>query len=299
VTTIFEALARANVTASRNTTRVLPSVALVATPMTGLTLYARYQEGFRPGGLAIDTGFVRRFRNDKVATEEAGFRYGEAGRDRFDFSASVSHTMWRHIQADFLDTSGLPSTDNIGDGRIWSITASAGWQPAPGLRFDVSAAYNDGRVTKPSASYRALAARYVALIPDSGTVIPGTTVTAAAILGSVNRIPNVARFTGRIGFDWQRPLTDVLQLRVNGWARYVGKSRLGVGPVLGEAQGNYTDSALTARIGTPTMGVSLGVTNLTDSVGNRFALGTPFTIGRDQITPLRPRTVRLGFDAAF
>ena len=33
--------------------------------------------------------------------------------------------------------------------------------------------------------------------------------------------------------------------------------------------------------------------------GNRFALGTPFSIGRDQITPLRPRTVRLGFDASF
>jgi hypothetical protein len=47
------------------------------------------------------------------------------------------------------------------------------------------------------------------------------------------------------------------------------------------------------------MGVSLAVTNLSDSVGNRFALGTPFTIGRDQITPLRPRTFRLGFDAAF
>jgi iron complex outermembrane receptor protein len=297
--TVVEALARANVTASRNATRVLPSIALVATPAPGLTLYARYQEGFRPGGLAIDTGFVRRFRNDKVATEEAGFRYGEAGRDTFDFSASVSHTLWRHIQADFLDTSGLPSTDNIGDGRIWSITASAGWQPAPGLRFSASAAYNDGRVTKPSASYQALAARYVALIPDAGTFYPGTTVTAAAILGSVNRIPNVARFTGRIGFDWQHPLSDALQLQINGWARYVGKSRLGVGPVLGESQGNYTDSALTARIGTPTMGVSLGITNLTDSVGNRFALGTPFTIGRDQITPLRPRTVRLGFDAAF
>ena len=47
------------------------------------------------------------------------------------------------------------------------------------------------------------------------------------------------------------------------------------------------------------IGVTLGVTNLADTVGNRFALGTPFRVGRGQITPLRPRTVRLGLDAAF
>ncbi len=296
---LFEALERADITADRRTTSALPSLALVANASPDLTFYARYQQGFRPGGLAIDSGFVRRFENDQVATEEGGLRYGTPGRDRFDFAMSVSHTLWRHIQADFLDTSGLPSTDNIGDGRIWSIAASGGWQPVKGLRFDASIAYNDGRVTKPSPSYQALALRYVALIPDMGTVIPGTNVTAAAILATVNRIPNVARFSGRAGFDWQRPLDDRLTLRLNGWARYVGKSRLGVGPVLGEAQGDYADSALTLRIGTPAMGVSLGVTNLGDAVGNRFALGTPFTIGRDQITPLRPRTFRLGFDAGF
>ena len=46
-------------------------------------------------------------------------------------------------------------------------------------------------------------------------------------------------------------------------------------------------------------GLTLGLTNLTDEEGNRFALGTPFAIGRDQVTPLRPRTIRIGLDAAF
>jgi outer membrane receptor protein involved in Fe transport len=280
----IEVLARAGVIASRKTTSVLPSIALVATPAPGLTAYVRYQQGFRPGGLAIDSGFVRRFRNDRVATTEGGLRYGAPGRDRFDFAASLSHTMWRDIQADFLDGSGLPSTDNIGDGRIWSFTASGGWSPVPGLRFDASFAINHGRVIKPSESYRVAIAASSAQFPA---------------LGAMNRIPNVASFTGRLGFDWQRPLTDKLQLRLNGWGRYVGRSRLGVGPVLGESQGDYADSALTLRVGTPALGVTLGLTNLSDSVGNRFALGTPFTIGRDQITPMRPRTLRLGFDANF
>jgi len=69
--------------------------------------------------------------------------------------------------------------------------------------------------------------------------------------------------------------------------------------VLGEEQGDYLDTALTMRVGRPTLGLTLGVTNLTDGTGNRFALGTPFQIGSGQITPLRPRTLRLGIDAAF
>ena len=45
---------------------------------------------------------------------------------------------------------------------------------------------------------------------------------------------------------------------------------------------------------------SLSLTNLLDTRGNRFALGSPFLIRtQDQITPLQPRSVRLGFDLAF
>jgi hypothetical protein len=42
------------------------------------------------------------------------------------------------------------------------------------------------------------------------------------------------------------------------------------------------------------------VSNLFDARGNRFALGSPFLI-RDggQITPLRPRAVRIGVEMAF
>jgi outer membrane receptor protein involved in Fe transport len=53
------------------------------------------------------------------------------------------------------------------------------------------------------------------------------------------------------------------------------------------------------RIGRENLGLTLGLTNLTDEEGNRFALGTPFAVGRDQVTPLRPRTIRIGIDAAF
>jgi outer membrane receptor protein involved in Fe transport len=267
------AAARAAVTAGRRETSILPSASINATVLPRLSLFARYQQGFRPGGLAIEGEFVRRFESDRVRTMESGLRFGQPG-DRIDLVASASHTRWSDIQADFIDASGLPSTANIGDGRIWTFTATGGWRPVPTVRLELSGTFNDSRVL--SASEQLMLA-----------------------LARMSRVPNVARFAARAGFDLRQPVGEAMTLRFTGWARYVGRSRLGVGPVLGEQQGDYLDTALIARLGSPERGVTLSLTNLTDSVGNRFALGTPFSIGIRQITPLRPRTLRIGFDAAF
>ncbi|MET0373182.1 MAG: TonB-dependent receptor [Rhizorhabdus sp.] len=281
-------IARAAIVASRTEKRLLPSASVSASLIPGLLVYARYQQGFRPGGLAVESGFVRRFRNDKVSTMETGLRYGARGRDPVDLSLSLSYTSWDNIQADFIDAGGLPSTDNIGDGRIYSLSAAVGWRPLRGLTLDLAATYNDSRVTDPST----------ALLLTLASA-PVSDVTGAKT-GGQTRIPNVARFTSRLGIDYRLPISPVLEFRVNGWARYIGKSRLGIGPILGDLQGDYLDTAITARIGRPDLGVSLSVTNLTDAIGNRFALGTPFaTTGGGQITPLRPRTVRIGIDTSF
>ena len=268
------AAARAQLTATRRESSLLPSAALIATVLPGASLYARYQQGFRPGGLAIESDFVRRFDGDRVHTFETGFRYGRPDAGPVFLTLGISHTIWNDIQADFIDANGLPSTANIGNGRIWSFNASGVWRPAAGLKIDAGINYNDSQVTDP----------------------------APALLLSLARrsqVPNVAKVAGRVGVDFVRPLSGALTLRANAWLRYVGSSRLGIGPLLGEGQGDYLDSAMSFRIGRPAFGVSLGLTNLTDSVGNRFALGTPFQTGRAQITPLRPRTVRLAFDASF
>jgi iron complex outermembrane receptor protein len=46
--------------------------------------------------------------------------------------------------------------------------------------------------------------------------------------------------------------------------------------------------------------ISLTLSNLLDSRGNRFALGSPFLVrDRNAITPLQPRTIRIGFDLVF
>lgn len=290
VTQLVE-LARAQVTADRIETRFLPSLAVSLAPATGFVVFGRYQQGFRPGGLTVDGDFVRRFRNDRVATLEAGARYADA--DIFEASATLAATRWRDIQADFVDAEGLPTTANIGDGRIYSLAVRVGWRPVAALRIDAGLTYNDSLVTAPSPVFAAELARTAA--------VAFAPAAASAFLAlQMSQIPNVARYAARIGVDYVTRVGGNLDLHVGATGQYIGRSRLGIGPVLGAEQGDYFDSSLTMRIGRPGLGVTLGVTNLADIVGNRFALGTPFSEnGQGQVTPLRPRTLRLGLDTRF
>jgi outer membrane receptor protein involved in Fe transport len=265
------ALANAQITAGRTLTKFLPSLALHAELAPESALYLRYQQGFRPGGFAIESDFVRRFRNDQTETFEIGARHGRAGTGPLDISISLSHTRWQDIQADFVDDAGLPSTANIGDGRVWSASVSGGIAITRGLRLEAGLTWNESKIDKPPL----------------------------ALLTRTMQVPNIAHIAGRAGFAWEREIGQDLRLKANGWVGYVGRSRLGIGPELGEPQGDYRDSGLVLRAGSESLGVTLGLTNIANSRGNRFSLGTPFSIGRDQMTPLRPRTVRIGLDTRF
>ena len=271
----------ARIQQSRSETKILPSLAASVEPTRGLILYTRYQQGFRPGGLAIGNNLVRRFRSDRVSTAEMGIRYDRPGDDAISLAASVAYTDWRNIQADFVDADGLPVTTNIGDGRIWSFDARIAWRPTRSLRLEGSVVVNDSRLTRPD--YAPL--QFFRLVATAKKVH--------------EQLPNVAELSGRVGLNWHRTIGRY-DLNADGWARYIGKSRLGVGPVLGGKEGDYVDTGLSVRIGRGGYGVTLSATNLLDTVGNRFALGTPIDVVKStEITPLEPRTVRIGFDAHF
>lgn len=286
----------ADVTAEREESAFLPSFAISAAPFRRMTLYARYQESFRPGGLAIEGDFVRRFRNDRAATFEFGFRHGVPGADPLGVSLSVSRTLWRNIQADFIDGRGLPSTANIGDGRIWTVSASADWRPAPGLSLEAGISLNDSKVVNPSPFFLS----FVVPGPNSQPQTSHIVNAVAADAVTYGRVPNIANVVTRGAIKYEFALSDAAQLSLAASVRYTGRSRLGVGPILGAEQGDYLDTRVSARLSFERFALTASVTNLADQVGNRFALGTPFAVtSEQQITPLRPRTVRIGFDAAF
>ncbi len=265
------AAARADVTARRTDFDVLPSLSLHGELSDSTVLYMRYQEGFRPGGLAIESEFVRRFRADQTATYEIGARHGSAVSDPLHLAVSLSYTDWNDIQADFVDGSGLPSTANIGDGRIWSASLSGSALVAPGLRLDAGATWNRSKIDEPAMALRA----------------------------RTRQVPNIAEFAGRVALGYTGRVRGDIDVSADAWISYIGPSRLGIGPELGNEQGDYLDTGVEVRLGSDAMGVSLTADNIADVRGNRFSLGTPFSDNRDQVTPLRPRTIRIGIDRRF
>ena len=277
--------------AKRSEQTVLPSASAMVRLSPKLLAFVRYQEGLRPGGLAIEAELVRRFHSDHVRSIETGLRFGGGANDWIGGALSLSYARWSNIQADYTDADGLPSTSNIGNGRIYSLSGSLRMKPGRGLALELSGTFNDSKVTDPSPAF------LQSLVNATAVFNPMQAV--AISLEPLGRIPNVARFTGRAGIRYERPLSKAVDFSLDGWLRYVGRSRLGVGPVLGGEQGEYLDTGLAMRFATRPLGVTIGITNLFDTVGNRFALGTPFARDFRQVTPLRPRTIRIGLDHAF
>ena len=254
-----------------------PTAALSWRAAGNVFVYARYQHGFRAGGLAISaTGSamaVERFESDNLSSLEAGVRVGDPGSSRFSLNAAVSYARWANIQADLIDGQGLPYTTNLGDGRISGLEIEGSWQATPSLRLDAAAFLNESALTEPDPPFAAADER---------------------------DFPNVAGIGGRAAAHYQREVAQGAVLSVDATLRYVGPSQLGIGPPLDAQQGDYFDSQLGGRIDFGRVGLSLDVDNLFDARGNRFAFGNPFTVDLgNQVTPLRPRTVRLGIDAAF
>jgi iron complex outermembrane recepter protein len=260
--------------AARIETRLLPSLAIAWKPLEGMTLFGRFQQGFRPGGLAVRRDFIERFEGDRLSTFETGARLTGS---EFELTASASWTRWANIQADLIDGYGFPVTANVGDGRVVSAGLAGKWRPVSAFEFDASIYLNASKVTESFTAAR---------------------LTAEGPI-DFRRLPNVADASGRVGANYRTTLGN-LDLQAGGYLRYVGQSTLGIGPILGRLQGDYLDSGLDLRVGRGGTMVSLSLTNLLDERGNRFALGTPFLVrDQDQVTPMRPRALRIGFETAF
>jgi iron complex outermembrane recepter protein len=259
-------------------TPFLPHIAFSWKPRDGLLVFARYHEGFRAGGLSIaSTGSkeaVKEFAPDTISAYELGLRYGDQAHDRFSGSVTVSRARWENIQADLVDSSGFPYSANIGNGNISGISASIKFVAAPGLNLEASTFLNSSRLT--------------------------TQFSPAFANPSETDFPNIADIGGRVAATYDADIARNTTLTINTSVRYVGKSTLGIGKMLDIPQGKYADAAVDMRIAYKNFGFVLGVTNLFNVKGNRFSLGNPFGVSdRLQETPLRPRTIRIGIDAAF
>ncbi|MEJ2459162.1 MAG: TonB-dependent receptor [Novosphingobium sp.] len=252
--------------------RYLPSAALSLrlTPQT--TAYLRYQGGYRAGGVAVGQNGVSRFRPDTLQMFEAGVRFGQGRRSGLTGSAALSCARWHNIQADLNGESGL-RTANIGSGRVIGLETALEWRPVDGLTLSGALFLADSGLTEPADG-----------LENSRR----------------DALPNIPGVTARAGIGYTFATDSRTSFSVHGSGRYVGRSWLGVGPELHLAQGRYVDTALGVEVSRGDIAVSLDVSNVLDTRGNRFAFGNPFGVARgDQETPLQPRTVRLGLRARF
>ena len=256
--------------------RPTPTAAIAWRPADGMLLYARVQQGFRAGGLAVagsGTGSAtQRFESDHLTSLEAGLRLGRSGGP-FHLDAALSYARWADIQADLIDARGLPYTTNLGNGRIYGIEADADWQVSPALSLEAAAFVNESALSQPNPAYAAAQDRDLPNIPGAGA-------RAAAHLRTA--------------------LSPTLGLGLDASLRYVGRSHLGIGAPIDLVQGGFVAGQLGGRLDFGRFGLSLDVDNVGDARGNRFSFGNPFSVASGlQTTPLRPRTVRIGLDASF
>ena len=260
---------------SRRQTRFLPTAALTWKPAGHWLIFARFRSGFRGGGLGItgsDSDAVQRFVPDNIRTFELGARHGDRD-DRLSGNVTASHTIWHNIQADLLRPDGLVFTNNIGRGRIWGFEANARWKPLSGVIVDTGLFLN-----------------------DSELVTPASAIGPARMGG----LPNIAAFGARSNISFTWPASAPVRYVVAANLRYVGRSRLGAVPPLIFKQGNYADFGLSGALIGDKWRLTAEVTNLLDVAGNSFSYGNPFTVDQgQQITPIRPRAIRLGVSFGF
>jgi outer membrane receptor protein involved in Fe transport len=238
--------------------------------------FFHYQQGYRPGGLAVTASGSgvesQTFQADALNMDEIGIRYGHAADDPLLVRSALFAADWNHMQADLVDLDGLPYTTNIGRGRIYGIDADITWRLSPALTLSASAFVNDSRLVAPA--------------PEFDT-------------GSTQRLPDVARDGARVSVQTVHEIA-IGGLSVGSSLRYVGRSTLGVGQHLDIPQGNYCVVDADVRLALEKITVSANLDNIGDVRANTFSFGNPFSSAqRDQMTPLRPRTLRLGISSQF
>jgi hypothetical protein len=251
--------------------RMTPSLSARWDASRAVILFGRLEQAIRPAGVSEANGAFERYQGDRVTLLEVGAR-SLSWRDDLSGEVSIGWVDWRDVQADIVTQGGDLVTDNVGDGVIHFVSIKGAWRPTQGLDISGGLFVNDSSLT-----------------PTRPSVIGG---------GRTD-IPNVAPVGAQLSISYETGLVAGLPLRLGADLRYVGQSRLGVGPALDVPQGGYLRSELTARLGDERRAATLRISNPLDETGIRYGIGSPYQLSDPQVVPVRPLTVRLSFDTAF
>ncbi|WP_304164258.1 TonB-dependent receptor domain-containing protein [Phenylobacterium aquaticum] len=260
-----------------------PKLLISYAPTARSLIYVEAAEGYRAGGInttgAPGQAFsapggpepYRNYQGDELWSFEAGGRVTLL-EGRLSLRGAIFQASWKNIQSDQLLASALPFTANIGDGRNRGLEAEAAYRAGPlVLRAE-------GLVNAPE-------------LDRANPAFP-----ARAELGLAGA-PNVSLGVSA-HYGWELPRDRTFEL--DGRYAYVGPSHLTFDAVTSPRMGGYGAGRLAATLAADRWRLTLAVDNPTESRGDTFAYGNPFTLRTTtQVTPLRPRTLSLCLKVAY
>ncbi len=265
---------------TNHTTGFVPKLIISYNPLKALTIYADAAEGFRLGGVNINspTGAInvnrrsgrtpvstnaRTFDSDRLWSYELGVKTA-FWDGRLIANAAGYLTVWDNIQSDQV----------LRDGSLY--TANAGTTHAPGAEIDVTFQ----------------ATRRLRLEGNFFWTNPAILHPNPLLIQSSGTLPAVPTENFGLSGRYLFPICD-------GWDgstmldyAYVGRETLGFDIRNSPTMGNYSNVDLRLEVAHEAWSATLYLNNLTDENANIFAFGNPFDVGAiSQVTPLRPRTV--------
>lgn len=258
-------------------TRFLPVAGLSVKLSEDMTGYVRYQHGFRTGGVTVErsnngTPQIARFDSDRVRSLEAGLKGQLDQNAAVDFKLAGFYLRWKDIQADLIEPEGFTITRNIGDAEIFGLTFQSTAMLTPNLELRNSVFLNHSKIMR--------------LTPNQGAIS--------------SMLPNIAPYGAHLELQYSHDLPNESALIGSAGLQYQGRSVLDIGPTEQVRQGNFASADLSVVWRHPSWEVGLEALNITNTQGNRFSFGNPFTLRREQQeTPLRPLSVRFSAKVNF
>jgi outer membrane receptor protein involved in Fe transport len=261
-----------------------PKIVISDRPLPGLLVYVQADQGYRPPGIntAAAPGEtlgaaggkepLRYFKGDQLWSFEAGAKI-TALDGRLRVNVAGFEVQWKGLQSDQLQSSGLPYTANVGDGRNLGVEIETAFHTGA-LQLQADMLFDHPRL------YRANTAAFPLLADSSLGAVPDQEVGFSA------------------HYSWK--LADRLSLALDGRWTYVGGSRLMLNIASLPKQGNYNTGRLAVSLVNENWRFTVAVDNPADDHSNTFSYGNPFLLPKvRQATPLRPRTVTLIAEASF
>ena len=257
-------------------------------PLDDVTLYASLAQGFRLGGINIDSPAAAAnvnavdheeregvnadaFKSDTLQSYELGAKSSLLD-GALIANGALFLTFWDNIQSDQILSNGLLYIANAGNVRAPGVETDLSYQVTSHIRLQANAFWSD-----PTLSH--------------GNPL---------LVQTVGRLPGVPESSAgaSLRYDFSLPTDDEAFIALDG--QYIGRSYAGFDVKNSPPMGDYLTADIRLGWQHDPWRATLFVDNIGNTRADTFAYGNPFTIDKQgQSTPLRPLTIGLSFSRSF